>query len=455
MSLPVCAIDTRIIKSITGGLKFKVPNGGGVAIISRLKIEIINTGAELMLGKVLNTHQQWLCRQLSDQGYLVSRQVTVDDTPAAIQDAVAGALKSANLVITTGGLGPTSDDRTRDIIAEMFGRKLVQDAAILADIERFFNERKRKAPESVKVQALIPEGATVLANAHGTAPGLVLFSSSPNGSDDKRMLVMLPGPPRELRPMFIDQVLPLIKKHFVLPAPFVCRTLKTTGIGESFLEEKIAAPLAHLVSAGLELGYCARTGEVDLRLVAQGVQAEKIIREAEQITREILGPVIFGEDDNQLEDVIVRLLTERKQTVSLAESCTGGFIANRLTNVSGASTVLLAGVVTYSNRAKQNLLGVSKEALETHGAVSEPVAKEMAEGALERLGTDYAISVTGIAGPTGGTETKPVGTVFIGLATRERTRVRQHRNNYDRETFKYVTSQQALEWLRRTILGND
>jgi len=207
-----------------------------------------------------------------------------------------------------------------------------------------------------------------------------------------------------------------------------------------------------LVSVGLELGYCARTGEVDLRFVARGSKAIEIVAEAEKIARAELGQIIFGTDDEQLEDVIVRLLTERKQTLSLAESCTGGYIVNRLTNVPGASAVLLAGLVTYSNAAKQTFLGVTRESLEEHGAVSQPVAKEMAEGARRQTESDYAISVTGIAGPSGGTDTKPVGTVFIGLASSQGTVVRHHRNAYDRETFKYVTSQQALELLRQAIL---
>jgi len=405
-----------------------------------------------MLGRVLNTHQQWLCRQLTDHGYLVSRQVAVDDSPESIRDAIAEALASADLIITTGGLGPTSDDRTRDVIAQLLGRSLKQDPVVLANILNFFEQRKRKPPESVKVQALVPDDAIVLPNAHGTAPGLAFVGNPIAAGTRTRMLLMLPGPPRELRPMFQADALSLIQKYFPGEEPFVCRTLKTTGMGESYLEEKIVPAVNHLLSAGLELGYCARTGEVDLRFVARGPKATQIISEVEQLARSVLGDVIFGQEDEQLEDVIVRLLTEHKETLSLAESCTGGFIANRLTNVPGASAVLLAGLVTYSNSAKQTFLGVKADTLAEHGAVSEQVAKEMAEGARQRTGSDYAISVTGIAGPSGGTEAKPVGTVFIGLATSRGTQIRQHRNNYDRETFKYVTSEQALEMLRRAIL---
>ena len=404
-----------------------------------------------MLGRVLNTHQQWLCRELTDHGFLVSRQLAVDDSPGAIRDAIAEALRRAELIITTGGLGPTSDDRTRDVIAELLGRKLREDSATLAAIESFFEQRKRKPPESVKVQALVPEGTIVLPNAHGTAPGLAVLGDPIAPGALTRMLLMLPGPPRELRPMFKLRGLPLIQKHFPPSEPFVCRTLKTTGLGESFLEEKIVPAVQHLLPRGLELGYCARTGEVDLRFVARGPKAADLVAEAEHAARAVLGEIIFGEEDEQLELIIVRLLTERKQTVTLAESCTGGFIANRLTNVPGASAVFLAGLVTYSNEAKEKFLAVRPQTLAEHGAVSEPVAREMAEGARERTGSDYAVSVTGIAGLSGGTDAKPVGTVFIGLASKRGTQVRQQRNNYDRETFKYVTSQQALDMLRRAI----
>jgi len=405
-----------------------------------------------MLGRVLNTHQQWLCRRLSDRGYSVTRQIAIDDTPEAIAAALQESLLRADLVISTGGLGPTSDDRTRDVIASLLGRKLHEDAAALSNITSFFEQRRRVPPESVRLQALVPEGAVVLQNAHGTAPGIALLGHPLVTGAKCRGLLMLPGPPRELRPMFLNQGLPWIEKEFPPAEPFLSRTLKTTGMGESYLEEKIAPAVQHLVTRGLELGYCARTGEVDLRFTAVGRQASALISEAEGIARNVLGDIVFGEEDEQLEDVIVRLLTEARKTLVLAESCTGGFIANRITNVPGASAVLLAGLVTYSNEAKKTLLGVTSKSLEEHGAVSEAVAKEMAEGARRLLGADFAISVTGIAGPTGGSEDKPVGTVFVGLATDSGTIIKRQLNQYDRETFKYVTSQQALERLRRAML---
>ena len=419
-------------------------------------VELINTGSELMLGRVLNTHQQWLCRRLADLGYVVTRQVAVPDTGSDIEQAVREALARADLIIATGGLGPTSDDLTRDLVAKLLGKELHEDATVLVHIRSFFESRKRAMPERTKVQAMVPDGATVLHNPHGTAPGLAM-EVRPNPfrpGGQPSWLVMLPGPPRELRPMFTDTVTPLLRRVLPVASGFVCRTLRTTGIGESVVEEKVGGPLQRWVEAGLDLGYCARPGQVDVRLAAHGSEAERQVREAEAIVRGLISPYIYGVEDEDLETVIVRLLTERKATLALAESCTGGCIANRVTNVPGASAVLLAGLVTYRNAAKQKLLGVHIETLDLHGAVSKPVAREMAEGARQQTQADYALSVTGIAGPSGGTPEKPIGTVFIGLAAPSGTVVERQFNPYDRETFKQVTTQQALELLRRTILQN-
>jgi nicotinamide-nucleotide amidase len=418
-------------------------------------VEILNTGSELMLGRVLNTHQQWLCRELADLGYTVSRQVAVPDTSHDIEQAVREALSRADLVLTTGGLGPTSDDITRERIAELLGKPLHEDAGVLARLKGFFESRHRAMPERTRVQALIPEGALILVNGHGTAPGLGL-EVKPNPfrtGGASSWLIMLPGPPRELRPMFTHVVVPLLRRELPPPALFVCRTLRATGIGESVVEERVGGPLQALVDAGLELGYCARPGQVDVRLAARGPGAEQQVQQAEQIVRGKLGRHHFGVESEELETVLVRLLTERKQTLALAESCTGGCIANRITDVPGASAVLLAGLVTYSNAAKQKFLGVQSETLAQHGAVSEPVARQMAEGARQAIGADYALSVTGIAGPSGGTPAKPVGTVFIALAGPFETVVEHQINPYDRETFKQVTSQQALELLRQKVLS--
>jgi len=438
-----------------------------------VNIELLNTGSELMLGRVLNTHQQWLCRRLADLGYVATRQVAVPDTAADIQSAVREALGRADLVIATGGLGPTSDDITRDLIAQLLGKKLHLDAAVLDHIKRRFAARNRVMPKNNEVQAMVPEGALVLANPHGTAPGLAMNvgsgvwdlapGKSPAGgrlSPDPgpqipgaKWLVMLPGPPRELRPMFDEQVVPLLRREFPLTAPFVCRTLRTSDSAESLVQEKIQEPLAALVAAGLEVGYCARVGQVDVRLSARGAGGEKMVRTAEAIVQKILGAQIYGFDDEEMEAVVVRLLTAGNKTLALAESCTGGGIANRVTNVPGASAVFLGGLVTYSNAAKQKFLGVRAETLATHGAVSEAVAREMAEGARRQTGADYALAVTGIAGPGGGTDEKPVGTVILALAGEFGTVVERRLNSYEREAFKQLTAQQALELLRRRLVS--
>jgi nicotinamide-nucleotide amidase len=425
-----------------------------------MNVEIVNTGSELMLGRVLNTHQQWLCRRLADLGHVVTRQVAIADAGDAIQNAVREALGRADLVITTGGLGPTSDDLTRELIADLLGKKLVENQEVLAHIENFFATRGRPRPAKTSLETFVPEGAIVFLNQFGTAPGLAIktgdggqnspFAITHLPSAPPQWLVMLPGPPRELRPMFDAAVAPLLKREFAEEI-FVCRTLLTTGIGESRVQEFIEVDLQPLVQRGLEIGYCARPGAVDVRLTASGAAADKLVAEGEAVVRRILSENIFGRDEEEIEQVVVKLLAQKKKTLVLAESCTGGLIANRITDVPGASEVFLGGVMSYANSAKETFLSVHAETLRQDGAVSEAVAREMAVGAREKLGADYAVAVTGIAGPSGGTPEKPVGTVFIALATVDVVAVKKFLNVWDRATFKQVTATQALEWLRRTL----
>ena len=409
-----------------------------------VRVELINTGSELLVGRVLNTHQQWLGQQLSDAGYEPSYQQTIPDTGDAIQAAVREAIDRSELVIVTGGLGPTSDDITRQRIAELLDVPLEEHAQTRERIIAHFQKRQRPMPEVVLVQAQVPHGATVLLNDHGTAPGLAL--QTPRG-----WLILLPGPPRELRPMYTSYVAPLLTEELPPENPVLIRTVKTMGIGESSVEERIAPVLQSQCAEGLEIGYCARMGEVDVRLSAHGSGAAALLKQAECIVREQVGDYVFGVDQERLEDVIVRELNRREQTLVLAESCTGGFLSHRITNVPGASGMFLAGHCTYSNAAKRDILGVSEDSLAAHGAVSEVVAHEMAEGARAAHAADYALATTGIAGPSGGTEEKPVGTVFIALATAKGTRVLNPCNRCDRETFKYVTTQQALGLLWKAL----
>jgi len=435
-------------------------------------VEIVNTGSELMLGRVLNTHQQWLCRRLADLGHVVTRQVAVADTGSQIQTAVREALDRADLVITTGGLGPTSDDITRELIAALLGKKLVENKDVLAHIEGYFARRNRPRPAGTSVETFVPEGACVFINQNGTAPGLAMKvgnnvlglgsgkaqKTAPSAPDTStqipspKWLIMLPGPPRELRPMFDISVVPLLQQEFA-DEIFICRTLRSVGIGESRVQEAVEDRLAPLRQRGLEIGYCARPWSVDVRLTAAGAAAAQTVREGEAIVQRILGANIFGYDDDEIENVIIRRLTERKQTLALAESCTGGNIAHRLTNVSGASAVLLGGVVSYANSAKEKLLGVRAETLQRFGAVSEEVAREMVLGVREKFGSDHAIAVTGIAGPDGGTPEKPVGTVFIAWASAAGVDVKKMLNPWDRATFREVTATQAMAGLRTRLIS--
>jgi nicotinamide-nucleotide amidase len=252
--------------------------------------------------------------------------------------------------------------------------------------------------------------------------------------------------------MFLESVVPLLKSKLPLEEPFVSSTLRTAGIGESLVQEIIHEPLAGLVSAGLEVGYCARPWQVDVRVAARGSEAVKLVSQGEAIVGKLLQKNLFANGEEELASVIVNRLAKRRETLVLAESCTGGWITNQLTNVPGSSAVVLAGLVTYGNDAKMKFLGVEKSILDEHGAVSEQVVRQMAEGARKALKADYAIAVTGIAGPGGGTPAKPVGTVYIALAGPFETVVKRNSNPYDRETFKLVTALQALEMLRRKAL---
>ena len=417
-------------------------------------IEIINTGSELLAGSTLNTHQQWLCRILHDHGYKVVRQTTISDTGAEIAEAVKEARNRAQIIVTTGGLGPTSDDLTREAIAESIGANLIENPEVLARIRGFFESRGKEMPDSTAVQAMVLEGADVFQNDHGTAPGLAMRLSGTSSEMTDSFLVMLPGPPRELYPMFREKIIPYLAAICPTEKGFESRFLRVCGLGESRVQELVEPGLTELIARGLEVGYCARLGEVDIRLSMRGEGGESPMQQAiTHIMRE-LGNSVFADAETSIEEVVVRLLEHKSLKLAVAESCTGGFISHRITNVSGASNVLLAGFVTYSNEAKMRDLDVSGQTLHEHGAVSKDTAQEMADGARHRTGADYAIAVTGIAGPTGGSKDKPMGTVYIALATPRGTKVIRSFNPFDRESFKFATSQQALDLLRKSLLKN-
>jgi nicotinamide-nucleotide amidase len=405
------------------------------------QVEILNTGTELLFGSVINTHLSFLAQQLFPLGLRVQRQSTVPDGDP-IRDAIRESATRCDVILVTGGLGPTSDDVTREIISELTGRPLLYDDTIFRKISERFKKRGLKMTDRIARQAHVPEGATVLPNDQGTAPGI--YIPARNGIPH---LFLFPGPPRELRPMFNTYALPLLRS-LAGNHDLHARTYRTTGIGESQVERMVGNRL--LAIPGLELGYCARMGEVDVRVIG----SRSAVDAAGELIEGELGPYILTTEDKELEDVVVELLTANKATLAIAESCTGGLLANRITDVPGSSLVFVEGNVTYSNDAKTRTLGVPAELLSTVGAVSEEVARAMADGALKRSGGTYALSTTGIAGPGGGTDQKPVGMVFIGLASRgSATVVEQEFFPTDRPSFKRICTQHALEMLRRKILG--
>ena len=410
-----------------------------------MQAEVINTGSELLLGLVVNTHLAYLAGELAPCGITIARQVCVPDGPP-IKEALERALDRADVVFTTGGLGPTSDDITREAAAELLALPLLPDEAILSGIRERFARRGLPMAERVARQAMVPVGTEVLPNPNGTAPGLY-FPPTVLANRRARHLFLLPGPPRELRPMTKDYVLPKLKATLPPSSQRERRIYRLTGIGESQVEERIGKKLEE--RGEFDVGYCARPSEVDFRLIGPA----NALAEVEPEIRAILGEWIYSDGDT-LEAAIVHLLREKKLTLATAESCTGGSLAGRITDVPGSSEVFLAGYVTYSNEAKEKTLGVPADLLAAHGAVSEPVAAAMAEGARRVSGADFALSTTGIAGPGGGTESKPVGTVYIGLASAGHpTIVRRCYFPLDRITFKHMTTSAALDLLRRQVLG--
>jgi nicotinamide-nucleotide amidase len=405
-----------------------------------MRVEVINTGTELLLGRVTNTHLGFLAQELLSLGLRIERAVTVPDG-VAIAEALDEAMARADLILVTGGLGPTSDDITRDAAAEAFGKKLVFHQEILDGIGVKFAKRKIPMNDLQRPQAMVPEGGTWFENHNGTAPGLTV-------ENDKTVAVLLPGPPRELRPMFTNQVMPWLREKFAERlGPVHEVTLRIIGFGETKVQLLIEEEVKAL--GPVEVGYCARAGEVDLRLIAP---EEALVQKAATIARGKLAEVIYAEGTETMEQVVVRLARAAGRTIATAESCTGGLVANKITNVSGASEVFRFGWVTYANEAKTRELGVAAELLEKFGAVSAEVATAMAEGALAASGAEIAVAVTGIAGPTGGTPEKPVGLVYFGLARKGGATITEKRNlSQVRDTFKNMATQIALDLVRRAL----
>lgn len=414
--------------------------------------EILAVGSELLTPFRIDTNSLFLTARLNDLGIVLRGKAIVGDRKDDLVDRFRDALRRVDLVIATGGLGPTDDDVTRDAAAAVLGRTMAVEPEILSGIEARFARRQWRMPAINRRQAQVPEGAVVLPNAHGTAPGLVLSDA------DDRLLVLLPGPPRELQPMFETGLTPLLTGR-TAGRRLHRRTIKITGRSESQVEE-IAHPIYSRLSDEalvVETTILATPGQIELHLSAAGADAAAIDARLDRgvsALAEALGDVVFSVDGRAIEAVVGEALRARAWSIAVAESCTGGMLGERLTDVAGSSSYVLGGVIAYDNRVKVRELDVPAALLEAHGAVSEPVALAMASHVRTRFGSDVGVGITGIAGPGGGTPAKPVGMVCVAVATPGRDQVRTFQFPGDREAVRRHATANALDMVRREMLAN-
>ena len=420
--------------------------------MSSQQVELITIGDELLLGFTIDTNAAHISRALAAIGVEIVRRTTVGDDAERIASAVREALERTGAVITTGGLGPTSDDLTKPSIASIFGRKMKMDEEIAAALERRWLARFPNSvfPATNRTQAEIPEGARILTNRHGSAPGIWL-------EDEKgRWVAMIPGVPREMRGMLAEELLPAIKARGSSETVVLSGTLRTTGIAESAIADLVGRDFlgAPGTEAGsLSLAYLPSATGVDLRVTSRGLprmRAEQLVKEALLKLRSKVSSYVYGEDDADLAAVVLEQLRSRKLTLAVAESCTGGMLGERITAVPGSSDAFVGGVIAYHNDVKLQALGVSAEDLERHGAVSEQVARQMASSVRTRLGADVGVAITGIAGPGGGTPEKPVGLVWIAVDGPE-SKARRFHLIGDRAEIRQRATQAALEMVRRVL----
>jgi len=413
-----------------------------------VRAEILTIGDELLRGEIVDTNKAFLADRLLGLDIETHFQTSVRDEPPAMIDAFRRAASRSEIALVSGGLGPTRDDLTAAAFAEAFGLELVLDEAALETIRSFFRSRGREMTQNNVSQARFPEGAEILPNPIGTAPGFAIAQGSTH-------FYCMPGVPSEMARMMDEQVLPRIEAIRGQGIAVRSRLLRTFGIGESALDDALKDIAA---SGNLSLGFRTAFPDNYLRPVARAASAEQANAALDRICdaiRQRLGPLVYGEGDQTLESVVGQLLVERGMTIAVAESCTGGLIASRITDNPGSSEYFVGGVVAYSNAAKCELLGVPAALLEEHGAVSDAVARAMAECVRERFGVDIGIATTGISGPTGGTATKPVGLVHIALARSVATHADRFVFRMDRARHRLLTSQVALDWVRRTLLGEE
>ncbi len=408
-------------------------------------VELISVGTELLLGNIVNTNAAYLAEQCANYGLSCFYQSVVGDNEERLQEIVKTGLKRSDILILTGGLGPTEDDLTKEVVAKAMKKKLVEDTKAREMIQTYFDNRGIEITENNWKQALVPDGAIVMYNHNGTAPGLIIESG-------EKCAILLPGPPGEMKPMFEEYVGDYLKKKN--PEVIVSTTVKLCGIGESKVADMIGDILDNQTNP--TIAPYAKTGEVHLRVTAKAAEhksANKLIKPVVKELKTRLPEYIYTTDEKvTLEAAVVDLLVANKLTVSTAESCTGGMVAARLINVPGVSDVFKMGNVTYSNKAKKKILGVKKRTLEKYTAVSAEVAKEMVKGVEMVSKADVCVSVTGLAGPDGGTDKKPVGLVYIACSVKEKVTVKEYRFNGNREKIRENATAAALTLMRKCIL---
>jgi len=413
-----------------------------------LKAEIIAVGSELLTPDRTDTNSLWLTQKLNEIGIELGAKSIIGDDEERLEKALRAALEESDLVITTGGLGPTEDDITRQIAARAVGRQLVFDEAVLEEIRKKFGQMNREMPETNKRQAFVIEGGEVLDNPNGSAPGIYVGL---NG----KSLVLLPGPPREMRPMFENLVLPrLLEKAGKIKVRR--KVLKVSGMGESAVDELISP--VYKEYGNVQTTILFNKSEIEVHLIAKAEaeeDANKTLKELTARIREKLGLALYAENGESLEEVVGQMLKLAGKTLAVAESCTGGLVAERITEISGSSDYFIEGAVTYSNEAKIRTLNVPPEVLEKYGAVSAETAEAMARGIRERARADFGISVTGIAGPGGGSEEKPVGLVYLGFAGEKEVKTLRIMLPGDRHLIRWRSSQAALDLLRRKMMKKD
>ena len=409
----------------------------------RWEVELVSTGAELLSGRTMNRHAAVLGDRLRPLGMKLVRDTTVPDDIGLIEEAVSSALKRVDVVVVSGGLGPTSDDVTREAVAHLLNRRIVMDATALDALRKRFQAMGRAVTEQQERQTKVLEGAVALLNPVGAAPGQRLEL-------DGKVIFILPGPPREFLAVLEKRVLPFLREKAGALKPLVEKIFIVCDIGESDIVaifEKAGFP-----PLGIDVAYCATPGSIEVRLTSADNDEDAVNRAAET-ARPLLGDCIFAEEQQEMEEVIGQLLRREKATLATAESCTGGLISHRITSVSGSSDYYLGGIVAYANEVKIRELNVNANVLNRFGAVSEEVARQMARGVRERFNSDYGLGVTGIAGPTGGTPEKPVGLIYAAIADNTRVWVRRRCFSSDRSTIKTWSSQMAFDLLRYRLQG--